>query len=99
MIVRAAFKYDPRWPIGDEQRRQNCLQDQRRASCSADRELVLSGLELSRPEGNGTRADFIALNFRAANLARRPYGGKMLARQAGFLPAAAEVLDGEGTAD
>jgi len=85
-IVRAAFERNRRAALGGHQRRQDGLQDQRRAARRADPERVLAAADRTGAEDQLLRAEFRTLDLRRTDLHGRLDGGQMLAHQARLGP-------------
>ena len=84
--------------VGDHQRREYRLQDERRAAGRADAEGVVAGRDLARLERKILGADSRALDPRAADFGGGRHGRQVLTLQAGLLAPRAHALDAEGLA-
>ena len=92
-VVGPAFERQPRGAGGVEERRQQGLEDQRRAPRRADVEPVLPRPDLAGSERDLARADLGALDPGAADPGRGLHGGQVLAHQPGPGPPGADVAD------
>jgi hypothetical protein len=97
-VVGAALEHERGRPIGEDERRQEGLEHQARASGRADCEAVLAGLHIAGNEGQLRGPDRELLALGAADLTRRLDRGDVLAHHPGARAVGADLLDPEGLA-
>ena len=92
-IVRPPFEDQVCRAVGNQQRRQDCLQNQRGTSCALDVEAVFAGTHSLRFKGDRPRPEGGAGCMSAADFDRRIDGRQMLPHQTRFLAPRPNPID------
>jgi len=90
-VVRAAADRDCRVSLGPEQRRQNRLEDEHGTAGGPDIEVKVATTDAHRDKDKICRVELGAAHVGLSDLLCRHNGGQVLAAQAGFGPALANV--------
>ena len=91
--MRAAFEHEVPGAAIAQQRRQQGLHDEQRATGRADREVVAAGRQGAGAEAQPVRAELGTFHLGIADHPCRRDAGQVLAPQAGPLSAGADALD------